>query len=360
MTILELDVTSGKSVREAVNTVESHPLVVEKRRRRMMRLCSIKREGGDGDKENEKDENFETAEGRGLALGGLDILINNAGMLSFMPLLDINFGDNEDGGCSDGEEERTARRVFEVNFWGALRVIRGFRGLLAKDFPAGGGRGSGEDGEDDDGRKAMVVNISSMAGEVGVPWMGESLLSFSPYHLSAMAGVEGRGNVHTPTKREKERFPLVPEATDSISSLIFASFPIRTGIYSASKSALTHLSTILANELLPLNINVQTPTAGMILSGLTTNAPDFRLPEGSFYKPIEEFIVQRTKMEDEARWGTERKEFAKGVVRDVVGERGGMIRKGAFAGGLAWGRRWLGGWVMVSSRFPFFGTLGPI
>ena len=54
-------------------------------------------------------------------------------------------------------------------------------------------------------------------------------------------------------------------------------------------------------------------------------------------------------MEDEAKWGTERKKFAEGVVRDVVAGRGGVIRKGAFAGGLAWGRRWLGGWVMVSS-----------
>ena len=66
-------------------------------------------------------------------------------------------------------------------------------------------------------------------------------------------------------------------------------------------------------------------------------------------------------MEDEARWGTERKEFADGVVRDVLAGRGGVVRKGAFAGGLAWGRRWLWAWVMVSfPRFLYFniGTSG--
>ena len=191
MTVLELDVTSGKSVREAVRDVERHPLVVEKRRRRMMMLCGKEREESDGDKEEEKHKTTKGAEGRGLALGGLDILINNAGMLSFMPLLDINFGDNEHGSCSDGGEERIARKVFEVNFWGALRVIRGFRGLLVKDFPpAGGGKGKDGDGEDNDERKVMVVNVSSMAGEVGVPWMGElDLVSF--YRILGLKGVEG-------------------------------------------------------------------------------------------------------------------------------------------------------------------------
>ena len=193
MTILELDVTNGKSVREAVIAVEKHPLVVEKRRRRMMRLYGKNNKRSDGDKEEEKQEATESAEGQVFALGGLDILINNAGMLSFMPLLDIDFVDDEDGSGSDGGEgERIARRVFEVNFWGALRVIRGFRGLLVKDFPMGGGRGRGGDGEEDDGgRKAMVVNISSMAGEVGVPWMGEfKFVSFC--HIIGLKGVEGK------------------------------------------------------------------------------------------------------------------------------------------------------------------------
>ena len=75
--------------------------------------------------------------------GGLDCLVNNAGCLYVMPLLDT--------------DEGVARGMFEVNFWGVLGVVRACGGVLVR---GGGG---------------VVVNVSSVAGGGGMPWMGEWL-----------------------------------------------------------------------------------------------------------------------------------------------------------------------------------------
>ncbi|PVI02482.1 NAD(P)-binding protein [Periconia macrospinosa] len=50
--------------------------------------------------------------------GGLDYVVNNAGMGYDMPVLDI-----------DVEQ---AKKVYETNFWGVVRVVQGFAGLVVK------------------------------------------------------------------------------------------------------------------------------------------------------------------------------------------------------------------------------------
>ncbi|KAL8781673.1 MAG: hypothetical protein Q9213_005890 [Squamulea squamosa] len=97
MTLLELDVTSPSSVARAAMVVEA-----------------------------------ETG-------GRLDVLVNNAGRLCVMPLLD-----------TDVEE---AKMILDVNLWGALRVVRAMGAFLVK-------------------AKGVVVNVSSVAGCAAVPWMG--------------------------------------------------------------------------------------------------------------------------------------------------------------------------------------------
>lgn len=96
MTLLRLDVTSDSEVAAAVETVK---------------------------RDND---------------GKLDILINNAGRNHFMPVLDIDIDD--------------AKKIYETNFWGPLRMMKSFAPLLIE-------------------AKGMLVNTTSIAGYVNVPWM---------------------------------------------------------------------------------------------------------------------------------------------------------------------------------------------
>ena len=78
----------------------------------------------------------------------LDVLINNSGRNHFSPVLDIDL--------------QEARRIFDVNFWGALSVIQAFSPLVVK-------------------ARGTIVSVTSAAGHVNVPYMG---LYFHPYIIS--------------------------------------------------------------------------------------------------------------------------------------------------------------------------------
>ncbi|KAK3376220.1 hypothetical protein B0T24DRAFT_618253 [Lasiosphaeria ovina] len=70
---------------------------------------------------------------------GLDVLVNNAGAIFVLPLLDTAVAD--------------ARRLFEVNVWGMLAVTQAFAPLLIT-------------------AKGTVLNISSLAGAAKMAWQG--------------------------------------------------------------------------------------------------------------------------------------------------------------------------------------------
>lgn len=72
--------------------------------------------------------------------GKLDILVNNAGQLYIMPALDVDID--------------TAKALFEVNYWGPLRMVQEFSELLIK-------------------AKGCVVNVGSLAGVLSLPFQSK-------------------------------------------------------------------------------------------------------------------------------------------------------------------------------------------
>jgi 1-acylglycerone phosphate reductase len=74
--------------------------------------------------------------------GKLNVLVNNAGQQYIMPALDVDID--------------TAKNLFEVNYWGPLRMIQAFSGILVK-------------------ARGCIVNIGSGAGVVNIPMQSRQL-----------------------------------------------------------------------------------------------------------------------------------------------------------------------------------------
>lgn len=70
--------------------------------------------------------------------GTLDYLVNNAGRNYVMPTLDVDINEG--------------KRLFDVNFWGALAVTQAFVPMLIA-------------------AKGTIVNICSISSHINVPWM---------------------------------------------------------------------------------------------------------------------------------------------------------------------------------------------
>lgn len=102
VTVIELDVTSQESVDDSVNVV---------------REVTAKQSAG----------------------AGLDVLVNNAGSGFTMPALDVDIG--------------MAKKIYETNVWGPLRMMQGFSDLLIA-------------------KKGRIVNVNSVGGEINTPWIG--------------------------------------------------------------------------------------------------------------------------------------------------------------------------------------------
>jgi NAD(P)-dependent dehydrogenase (short-subunit alcohol dehydrogenase family) len=75
------------------------------------------------------------------AFGGLDILVNNAGLGLYGPV--------------EGFSEAQLRQVFDINFFGLVRVTRAALPLLRKRAPG-----------------SQVINVSSVLGHRGLPLLG--------------------------------------------------------------------------------------------------------------------------------------------------------------------------------------------
>jgi NAD(P)-dependent dehydrogenase (short-subunit alcohol dehydrogenase family) len=79
--------------------------------------------------------------------GRLDVLVNNAGSLFMMPLLDTDLAES--------------KRLFDVNVWGMLAVTQAFAPMLVRS-------------------RGVVLNIASIAGAVRMAWQGASRSTILP------------------------------------------------------------------------------------------------------------------------------------------------------------------------------------
>jgi 1-acylglycerone phosphate reductase len=209
--------------------------------------------------------------------GKLDILINNSGRNHFSPALDINI------------EE--AKRIFDINFWGALAVLQAFTPLVIK------ARGS-------------VVNITSVSGHVNVPFMG---LFLHP-----------------------------PSCPTSCVNFLAA------GLYAASKRSLEIVAETLRLEVEPFGVTVLSVVTGAVKTNGQTYFEDWKLPEGSLYKPIENIIAERTRGND----GVKRMplmEYANKVAANIIRGASGKIWYGTSAGGVKFGENFMPQSLMVNA-----------
>ena len=83
--------------------------------------------------------------------GRLDVLVNNAGLMFVLPLLDTSIEES--------------KKLFDVNVWGLLAVTQAFAPMLVRS-------------------KGVVLNIASIAGAVRMAWQG-SLPPFEVLLLSS-------------------------------------------------------------------------------------------------------------------------------------------------------------------------------
>lgn len=187
--------------------------------------------------------------------GGLDILVNNAGVSFVMPLIDV---DIEQG-----------KRLFETNFWGVLAVTTAFMDLLVQ-------------------AKGTVVNISSVAAELNVPWFG---------------------------------------------------------IYTASKGALTTLSETLRLEVAPLGVQVQTIMVGNVKTNALVDKAAFVLPPTSRYLEIRDAIARWVAGGDRPK-GMSPDVFAEKLVKDILSRKRGLIYRGGESSTAAFISRYLPTWIM--------------
>ncbi|KAF2194252.1 oxidoreductase [Zopfia rhizophila CBS 207.26] len=185
--------------------------------------------------------------------GKLDYLVNNSGRQYVMPALDA---DIEEG-----------KRMFDVNFWGVLRMIQAFSELLVES-------------------KGTIVNIGSIAAYL-----------HSPYS-SMSADNQFRSRVLTDP-----------------------------GIYNASKAALHMFDETLRIELAPLGVEVLTIVTGSIETAILTNGPQPKVSPSSHYYSLEKDIKERAKGNDGYK-RMKADEFAEGVVGDVLRGATGKVWRG--------------------------------
>ena len=102
------------------------------------------------------------------------------------------------------------------------------------------------------------------------------------------------------------------------------------GLYAGSKAAMTAISDTLRLELAPFGVKVVTVQTGNVSTNTFAAGAQFKLPQKSMYKSVEEEIAARAKGES----GTPQmmpSVFAEKVVGDVLGGVSGPVYRGGYA-----------------------------
>jgi NAD(P)-dependent dehydrogenase (short-subunit alcohol dehydrogenase family) len=120
------------------------------------------------------------------------------------------------------------------------------------------------------------------------------------------------------------------------------------GLYGSSKAALTIASETLRLEMRPLGVKTVTVMTGMVRTEFHDNIPAVVLPEGSFYRSVEERVRATTTVEGEmVKWQMPAEKFAEEIVNHVLNGVEGYVYKGGMSAVLRWCKWILPGWVLV-------------
>lgn len=120
------------------------------------------------------------------------------------------------------------------------------------------------------------------------------------------------------------------------------------GVYSSSKAALNTLAGTLRLELAPFGVSVVSVMLGRVLTPFHANEPEFKLPPGSRYTPIESTIARWSRGEPGPKAGPLNALVAELVDDVLVTQSTARIWKGPWAGLIQFCTGWLPGWLVVS------------
>src|SRR5215469_16009290 len=122
------------------------------------------------------------------------------------------------------------------------------------------------------------------------------------------------------------------------------------GLYNSSKAAITIASDTLRLELQPLGVNVITAMVGMVRSRFHDNLPPVVLPEDSFYKPVENWILATTRVGEEmVKYQMPIDQFAEELVGDILAGKTGHIYKGGMSSTLRFFKWLMPTWILVGT-----------
>ncbi|RDW58828.1 LijC [Coleophoma cylindrospora] len=141
-------------------------------------------------------------------------------------------------------------------------------------------------------------------------------------------------NVWAPLAVTQAFAPLLIESKGVILNIssIAGAVPLAwQGLYNSSKAAATFISETLKMELAPLGVRVVTAMVGAIGTTLY-NGHEVSLPQGSYYKPIEEYIKKQSRGEMQEPFNESVDVTARNLVRDTLAGCRGQIWRGGEAG----------------------------
>ncbi|KAJ9485201.1 hypothetical protein VN97_g8155 [Penicillium thymicola] len=148
--------------------------------------------------------------------------------------------------------------------------------------------------------------------------------------------------------------PMLVKAKGTILNICSIAGAVRMawqGIYNSSKAAQTWISETLRIELEPLGVRVLTAMVGEVETKIYQNSRPLKLPDGSYYKSVESFIVDQAS--GKLQKTNEKAEVtAHNLVRDVQNGRVGFTWRGGVAGTAK-----LASWLLPTRLF--VGTLDP-
>ncbi|KAI1609492.1 oxidoreductase [Exophiala viscosa] len=208
--------------------------------------------------------------------GKLDYLVNNSGRNIMIPALDADIDD--------------AKEMFDVNFWGILRMVQGFAPLLIE-------------------AKGTIVNIGSIVAYLHKPFT--SKLEFPERSVARALSLADR---------------------------------LRAGLYNASKAAVHQFDETLRLEMAPLGVKVVTVVTGSIETNIITNCPEPHLPPTSRYLAAKGALDKQYENKLDFKQATP-DAFAKQVVGDVLGGAVGKVFRGPYAGTVRWASHIMPMWM---------------